>query len=376
MTLPSFARTLHFFVPGALDQRTGGYLYDARIIAGLRDRGWQIEVHELPGAWPEPAPAAVREFERLLRAVEAGSWVVIDGLAGSAQPAVLEAAAPAGRTVLLVHHPLGDETGLAPHEAQRLLDLERRALAAVDRVVVTSAFTARRLSELGVDETRITVVIPGTERPAERATAAPSPGAEVEPVLPRPMLPRPVLLSVGSITPRKGHDVLVEALHRLADRPWSCVIAGGLDRDAAHCARVREQITAAGLEARIRLLGEIEEAALRAWLERADLFVLPSWYEGYGMAFTEALASGLPVVGTTAGAIPFTVPEDCGLLVRPGDPGALADALRTLLDDAQRRAELAQAARRHAALLPSWTAQAEAFEVGLSAPAPGGQHGG
>jgi glycosyltransferase involved in cell wall biosynthesis len=358
---PDSRPALHVFVPGPIDQRTGGYLYDARIVAGLEFRGWRLEVHELDGTWPEPDVAALGAFRARIDAVPEGARIVIDGLAGSAHPELLEAAGRRDDTVMLVHHPLGDETGLDAGRQARLLELERRALAAVAGVIVTSPFTAHRLGDLGVAASRVRVVVPGTEAPPKRG-----PRPTVEPGV-------PVLLSVGSVTPRKGHDLLVEALARVADRPWLCVIAGGLDRDKAQTARVRERITALGLDARVRLLGEVDEPDLAAWLGAADAFALPSWYEGYGMAYTEALLAGLPVVGTTAGAIPHTVPAEAAWLVEPGDVDALTAALAELLDAPQVRAEKARAARAWAARLPSWADQATAFESALDellAPSP------
>lgn len=344
---------LHVFVPGPIDQRTGGYLYDARIVAGLESRGWRIEVHELEGAWPEPDAAALGAFHARLHGVPEGDGIVIDGLAGSAHPTVLEASGRCGDTVLLVHHPLGDETGLEAAQQERLLALERRSLAAVAGVIVTSPFTATRLGDLGVEPTRVRVVVPGTEASASQAQPPARPPES------------PVLLSVGSLTPRKGHDLLVDALARLTDRRWSCVIAGGLDRDVTQTARVRARIAAHGLGARVRLLGEIDEPELAGWLAAADAFVLPSWYEGYGMAYTEALLAGLPVIGTTAGAIPHTVPAEAGWLVEPGDVEALTAALAELLDAPGVRAQKARAARAWAERLPSWADQAAAFEGAL-----------
>jgi glycosyltransferase involved in cell wall biosynthesis len=172
-----------------------------------------------------------------------------------------------------------------------------------------------------------------------------------------------VLLCVASLTPRKGHDVLIAALARVRDLPWACVFAGSPDRDPAHADAIRRLLAESGLADRVRLLGEREGDALEALYSGASLFVLASHHEGYGMALAEALARGLPVVSTTAGAIPFTVPAETGLLVPPGDAGAFASALRTLLgpSGAEVRARLSAAACRHAATLPTWRDSARTF---------------
>ncbi|MEJ2538493.1 MAG: glycosyltransferase family 4 protein, partial [Gemmatimonadota bacterium] len=171
----------------------------------------------------------------------------------------------------------------------------------------------------------------------------------------------PRLVSVGSVTPLKGHDVLVEALERLRDRSWVCVCAGSLERAPDFAREVRTRVSAAGLESRILFLGELDADELEAVYGTASLFVLPSRFEGYGMALTEALARGLPVVSTTGGAIPGTVPADVGILVPPGDAPALAEALAGLLESPERLEERAAAARRYAAELPDWSTQVEAF---------------
>ena len=141
-----------------------------------------------------------------------------------------------------------------------------------------------------------------------------------------------MLLCVASVTPRKGHDVLVRALARIRDLEWTCVCVGGLDRDPSHTDSVLRAVADAGLEDRIQFVGERHGEDLDDLYRTASAFVLASYYEGYGMALADALAYGLPVVSTTGGAIPFTVPSEAGLLVEPGDSVAFADALRTLLE--------------------------------------------
>jgi glycosyltransferase involved in cell wall biosynthesis len=322
------------------------------MVEGLRALGWRVGVVELEGSFPGAGPEAVAAFEAHLDALPGGEPVVVDGLAGGAHPEVLRRAARHRPVVALVHHPLGDESGLDEAERRRLLQVEVDGLRAVSGVVVTSPFTAGRLAELGVDGERIRVVIPGTEAPPQ----TPQDGAGEDP---------PLLLSVGSVTPRKGHDVLVAALGGLLDRRWRCAIVGSLDRAPDFAGEVIARAVRAGLGDRVAFAGEADTAALEEWWRRAHLFVLPSWYEGYGMALTEALVRGLPVVSTRAGAIPDTVPAGAGRLVPPGDVEALRAVLARLLDDADERRTLAAGARAHAAGLPDWETQARAFQAAL-----------
>ena len=359
------AADLHLLVPGPLDQRTGGYIYDARIVDGLRRRRWEVVVHELPGEFPAGDARARRSLAGALADLPAGGRVVIDGLAMGALPELVRPERPRLRLLGLVHLLLADETGLDAAQRDRFVALERDALAACTGVLATSDCTAGRVAALGVAPAVIRAVPPGTD-PAPPA-AGPGPGAP------------PQLLCVASVTPRKGQDVLVRALARLADRPWTCVCAGSLDRAPAFARAVEEQARAAGLAARIAFPGECGAEAVAALYAASSVFVLPSHAEGFGMVLTEALARGLPVVSTTGGAIPHTVPADAGLLVAPGDDAALAGALAKLLPAApggeptRFAARLAAAARRHAASLPDWDAATDTFAAAvtdLTAPRP------
>ncbi|RYY89231.1 MAG: glycosyltransferase, partial [Comamonadaceae bacterium] len=162
-------------------------------------------------------------------------------------------------------------------------------------------------------------------------------------------------------TARKGHAVLVEALAGLADRRWTLHCAGSLERDDAAVAAVRAAVQRHGLQDRIVWHGELDTPRLEALYAQADLFVLPSFHEGYGMALAEALVRGLPVVSCVAGAIPDTVPADAGLLVLPGDAVALREALRRVMEEPGLRAALAAGARRAGARLPTWAQGASRF---------------
>jgi glycosyltransferase involved in cell wall biosynthesis len=316
------------------------------MVQGLRSQGWQVRTHELEGTFPEGDAAARASLAAALAAARSGGVVVADGLAVGALPDVLEGYRELP-SVALVHHALADESGLRPEVAERFRRLETRTLHLVRGVVVTSPFTAERLGAFGVAPDRLRVVVPGT------APALPARGPNVG--------SPPRLVCVGSVTPRKGHDVLVEALARIRDLEWACVCAGSLQRDERFAGEVRERVAELGLESRILFLGEVDAAELDQVYGTASLFVLPSRFEGYGMALTEALARGLPVVSTTGGAIPGTVPGNVGVLVPPGDAAALAAALADLLENPDRMSSRAEAAREHATRLPDWSTQAQAF---------------
>jgi len=159
--------------------------------------------------------------------------------------------------------------------------------------------------------------------------------------------------------------VLIAALATLADLPWRLTIAGDRTRDRSAAAQLDADIARHALENRVAVLDAVSPQRLAALYAEADLFVLASYFEGYGMAYAEAVAHGLPVIGTNAGAIADTVPPDAGLLVDPGDIPALAAALRRVIGDAGLRRRLADAARAAAPQFPTWRQSAEIFARAL-----------
>ncbi|VTU39332.1 D-inositol 3-phosphate glycosyltransferase [Variovorax sp. PBS-H4] len=340
-----------FLVPGELGTRTGGYTYDRHIVEGLRARYWAVEVLSLGEGYPAPAAAALARAAGVVEGLADGALVIVDGLAYGVLPELAQAHAQRLDWIALVHHPLALETGLDASRRQALFDSERRALAHARGVIVTSRSTARALADFDVETTRIIVVEPGTE-PAPLATG--SGGDALS------------LLCVATVTPRKGHALLIEALAGLKDRAWVLHCAGSLAMDPACASALTQAIDARGLRERVLLHGEQDEAGLRTLYDKADAFVLSSFHEGYGMALAEALAHGLPVISTRAGAIPDTVPEAAGLLVAPGNVVELRAALQRLMDDAAWRAQLGAGARAARGHLPNWAQSSARFASALA----------
>jgi glycosyltransferase involved in cell wall biosynthesis len=337
-------RSLAFAAPGALTTPTGGFVYDRRVVAGLRALGWQIEALDLGNSFPFPSVDTRALAHARLAALPAEQPIVIDGLALGALP---EVATQLRALIALVHHPLALESGLASSDAAALRASETEALACARRVIVTSPSTARLVvSDYGVPAERVTIVRPGNDRAAPARVHA---GGPIE------------LLAVGAVVSRKGYEVLLAAVARLLDVPWRLTIVGDLGRDADTTARLRADIVRFHLADRVVLTGAVEADRLEALYAGSDIFVLASRFEGYGMAFTEAIAHGLPVIGTTAGAIPETVPAGASLLAAPDDVGAFSSAVRRLIEDPAERCRLAAGARAAAAALPTWEQAAELF---------------
>jgi glycosyltransferase involved in cell wall biosynthesis len=328
-----------FAVPGDLATPTGGYGYDRRIIQELRGLGWQVDVADIGSDFPFPSTAQRATALSILSAVPSGCPIVLDGLAFGALP---EAGTLRSRTPLiaLVHQPLALDTGLDAAQADTFRKTERAALAAAAHVVVTSEATARiMVADYKVPVQRISVVRPGND------PAPPALGSDDGVVR---------LLSVGSVVPVKGYDLLMAALATLADVPWQLTIAGDRTRDRTAAARLDADIESYGFSDRVAVLGAVSPERVNELYLTSDIFVLASRFEGYGMAIAEAIAHGLPVISTKAGAIPDTVPAGTGLLVPPDNARKLAQALRHLICDGGERRRLARNARAHAAQLPTW----------------------
>jgi len=337
-----------FAIPGDLDTPTGGYVYDRRMIAELRALGWRPEVLGLGDGFPRPDALTLAAAGARLADVPKGRPIVIDGLAFGVMAEAAARLRLRHPLIALVHHPLALETGVSQTDAEVLRAAESAALACTRAVLVTSPTTARTLvADYGVPAERITVAPPGTDRPAVRR---------------RNDTGSVALLAVGALVPRKGYDLLVEALAGLIDLPWTLTIVGDCGRSPEMTAQLEAAIARHRLAPRVTLAGAVPDQRLAELYASSDLFVLPSRHEGFGMAYAEAIAHGLPVIGTTAGAIPETVGQ-AGVLVPPDNVPALAAALRRLIESREEREKLAAAAR--AAELATWRASAELFSRAL-----------
>ncbi|MFC4457950.1 glycosyltransferase family 4 protein [Pseudonocardia nematodicida] len=335
-------------VPGDVDDPaspSGGNHYDRRVRDELAALGRAVEWTPLPGAWPRPEPAGVDALDRALAGTPDGTTVLADGLVVCALPEPVVPHAERLDLVVLLHLPLADETGADP----ALDDAERAVLHAARAVVATSTWTVSVLTgRHGIAPERVALAVPGTDP----APAAPGTGGAGG------------LLSVGSLTPRKGHDVLVAALAELTDLDWTATIVGPGGRAPEHADAVR---TAAG--ERVRFTGARHGAELEAEYAAADLLVLPSRAEPYGMVVTEALARGIPVLASDVGGVRSALGDAAvdELLVPPGDDDALAGALRRSGGDPALRARARDRART--ATPPGWDVTARTLDEVLTASA-------
>jgi glycosyltransferase involved in cell wall biosynthesis len=335
--VPMSMHNVYFAIPGNLQSLTGGYGYDRRLLAGLQQLGVPIRYHALAAGFPDADATALAAANRWLQSLPDHSTVLVDGLAFAVMDQLARAHCQRLHFCALCHHPLALETGLSAVVQAKLQQSEQRALAVAAQVIVTSARTRQLLTErFAVPAERITVALPGTDR----CGSAPCSGQP------------PCLLTVASLTRRKAHDVLIAALAQLQHLPWQALLVGGDAFDPGWATQLRQQVQDLGLQQRIVFKGAKRD--LHADYMAADVFVLPSLYEGYGMAFAEALSYGLPIIAARAGAVPEVVPDTAGLLVEPGNVEALSVALQQILTDAGLRRRLQAGAQAAALQLPTW----------------------
>jgi glycosyltransferase involved in cell wall biosynthesis len=348
---------VHVVVPDGIDdpaRPSGGNVYDRRVCQELGSLGWSVSEHAVPGFWNRVDARSFAALDSEIRQLADGAIVLVDGLIASAAPAVLVPHAGRLRLIVLVHMPLGHR----PQDSQagEVRAGEHRVLSAATAVVTTSAWARRRLLELyDLPLGHVRVAPPGVDV-ADVATGTATGAA---------------LLCVATVTFDKGHDLLLRSLAAIADLPWSCDCVGRLDRDPAFVEALRRRAQHDGIADRVRFPGPRGGAELDRTYAAADVMVLASRAETYGMVVTEALAHGLPVIAADVGGLTEALGRDAhgnrpGMLVAAEDSAALAAALRTWLTDTERRRQLRRASRERRASLHGWPATASAISQVLA----------
>ncbi len=336
-----------FVIPGDINLPTGGYRYDKEIIRAWQSSGYKVELLQLVGNYPFPSDTEKLAAMNQLTDLATFDIAVVDGLAGGAHPEFVAGLSQLIPVIALVHHPLCLENGLTQTQAQRLKSSEAQSLQHAATIVTTSPTTKKTVQELfQVAGHRVSSVLPGVER---MPVSSPAQSGKVN------------LLCVGSIIERKGHRILIEALAELKHLDWQLDCVGSVALDPNLFNQLEALITTADLADRITFYGAVKRTELEQFYKQAHVFVLASSYEGYGMSYAEAIVAGLPVIGTTGGAIPDTVPNRCGMLVEPGNAGELQDAIRLMINQPQIREACRTAANQARGEFPDWNSSAVEF---------------
>ncbi len=321
---------LGLLLPPAPPDAGGGVGYDRALVAALRAQGHDVSVRVVDGE---------TELRQAWAGLGADVVPVLDAMV--LRHAVPLAGEMDGRAVALVHHLAALST---PEERQSVRDAERGLLPSLRRVVATSEVTASRLrDEYGVSGEQLRVVVPGVAE-LPRSTGSGGPGCAV--------------LAVGRLAARKGHDVLLQALARLADLPWHLDVVGDGFAEAGHVEMLADLAQELGVAERLRV-HPLPDAAMRERLwTGADVFALASRRETTGAVIAEAMRRGLPVAAMAGGGM---VPSAAGCVCAPDDEVTLSRSLRRMIFDTVLRAEMADASWKAGQALADWNAQARLF---------------
>jgi glycosyltransferase involved in cell wall biosynthesis len=294
---------IRFLVPGNVRHGSGGNKYNAKLAEHLTALGASVETVTVDGDWPVGSPA---DRQRFAQALDGGTTVIADGLVASGAPEEIAGAVKAGTKVWILSH-----MALAEHG-----DLESKALAAATGIICPSVHSAAEL-QAKHGSLDIAVATPGAE-PADLSAGS---------------QPKHIV-AVAALLPNKDQAHLVEALSQIKDLPWTATLIGSEEADPAYAAEVRAAVEHHALQNRIRVTGELTGTSLEEQWHQADLSVLLSHSESFGMVVTESLAHGVPVlVRQGTGAVEALGGTGAGAAWDPRE--ALADTLRSWLTDVE-----------------------------------------
>jgi glycosyltransferase involved in cell wall biosynthesis len=344
-------KNLHFIIPGDINTLTGGYVYDKMILEGLRRKGYNVSLHELTSDFPFPAPESISQCNQVFNTIPAGNPILIDSLIFGSIPDILKDQRIKNPLVAIIHLPLAKNPNYSPSIQAQLARQEKIAFQYADKVVAVSDFTKQLLAEYNIDLSIIKVINPGV--------------SNVEQKTDFPQFPEK-LLCVGSYLPGKGQILLVEALAKNKNLSWTLNMYGIKDFDRAYVQNMLTKIKIEGLSNRIFMNSPVSNEELHICYLNADLFILPSYFENFCMSLNDALAHGLPVITTNGGGIPYSVPCNMGLFVRPGNVAELSGAIRKTLTDPIIYKEICTNASQYYKSANTWIESINQFHVLIS----------
>lgn len=331
-------------VYGSIETISGGYLYDRQLVAYLRSCGDRVQITSIP-----PGSYFSHLLDNLSFRLPSEADIIIED--ELIHPSVLAAnfRRDRGIPVISLVHNLHSSERRAGWQNTLLRQTERRYLESVDGFIFNSGTTRDSVLRL-IGDARLHVVAP----PAGDRLGGLTPDV----VRKRAIQPGPLrLLFLASVTPLKGLHVLLNALSGLPGGCCTLDVVGSLAADAAYARHM--QVAAATLAAPTRFHGALDGPPLVELLRSTDAVVIPSYWEGFGIAFLEGMAFGAPAIGTTAGAIPQMIRDGVnGYVVPPGDAAELREIIRNLASDRQLLARLSVGALAYYQSCPTWNQSA------------------
>ncbi len=330
---------------GSLDTMSGGYLYDRKLVAYLREQGDTVEVISLP--WRN-------YFSHLTDNLRFGLPHDLDLLIEDElnHPSLLAAnAQPHPYPVYSLVHNLHSSEKRAAWQNTFYREVERRYLRSVDGFIFNSPTTREAVHALVADDKPYVIATPG----GDRLGSLPAEQVRVRTNEPGPLR----LLFLANVTPLKGLHVILEALRHVTS-DFRLDVVGSLAVDPRYAREMQQKAGAHGLGSKIIFHGILDGKTLTEILKKAQVLVIPSFYEGFGISYLEGMAFGLPAIGTSAGAIPQLISaEENGFLIEPGDSDGLAKHIQRLSSDRELLARLSLAALQRFESQPTWAQSAE-----------------
>lgn len=338
---------------GSLNTRSGGYLYDRKLVEYLNQQGDVVELISLP--WRSYAQHLLDNFSgelhTRLEKLDV-DFLLQDELNHPSLFRLNQSLRNCPPLISIVHHLRCSEAGWPALQRRLYAWVERRYLRSLDGYIFNSQTTRQSVQALLGDQRlqdgKFLVALPAGDQFSLDFTD--------QEIIERAHQPGPLrLVFLGNLIPRKGLHILLKALTRLPANSVELKVIGNLAVDSSYTRKIERQIKAEGLGERVRLLGSLENEQVAAELRKAQVLVVPSTYEGYGIAYLEGMSCGLPAIGTTSGAAHeiITHRQD-GFLVRANDPISLGEAIAQVSDDRQLLILMSLAARRRSAAQPTW----------------------
>jgi len=341
---------LHFLIPGDIDTLSSCYIYDKRLVEGLKKKGHDVEVYRLGDDFPFPSEDSLNHCHKVIKSIPSAEPIIIDSLAFGTIPSILKEVSATNPIVALIHLPLSMDPNYSAYQRTLFTSPEMEAFSLATKFVVSSEYTFEILLNLGIEAHKINLIIPGIDHFPQKKNYPEKPAK---------------LLSIANLCRSKDHAILVRALTALKDKDWVLHCYGNLDMDRDCLADFQAMIRKNSLQKKILVHATISGKELSDAYLDADLFVHPSDFEIYGMALAEALAHGIPVIASTGGGICKTVPAKMGQFFKPSDVYGLQSILEELFENPDVYKKLYTQALTFAKNAQTWEKSADLFEEAI-----------